>query len=82
MIGRIEYEIVNEWLFTPFFGEDGQHPVAPPDAVNKREELKITWQKDYPPTKHVEPKVHMFPEERDGRKIFVVRTELGIYRNP
>lgn len=74
---RIERKVLDEWFFPVIFGESGLSViVAPPDAVDRYSFLKNTWQKDYLRVNNETPVVRMFPTEKDGKKYYVVRTEL------
>ena len=54
----------------------GRIPVAPPQAIKKRDELKENWLMQQPKTPTEAPMVSLSPAEKDGRKGFVVKTEI------
>ncbi len=77
MSERLRREILNSWFYPAMRGEiPGLRLVAPPQAVQKRDELRENWLMRHPKTPNEAPMVSLGPEEKGGQKGFCVRTEI------
>lgn len=77
MSERLRRETLNSWFYPAMRGEmPGLPPVAPPQAVQKRDELRKNWLIKHPRTPNEAPMVSLNPGEQDSRKGFFVKTEI------
>lgn len=77
-MGERKIKTLEEQLFTPILGEDGYFPSAPFSAVLEYRNLIKGWLEKFPRSEGVEPRVCLYPQERDGRTVYIVAKEIII----
>ena len=68
--------ILEEQFLTPIFGEEGQFPPAPPEALAEYSRLKNEWLITFPETTGIEPKLSIYPVKRGGVTRYAVTQEI------
>jgi hypothetical protein len=77
MVERLRKETLDSWFYPAMRGEiPGQLPVAPPDALKKRNKLRENWLMQHPRTPKEILLVSLSPGEKNGRKGFIVKKEI------
>ena len=71
-------EVLEEQVFIPVFGEDGNFPPAPPEAVEKYRNFRDVWLPSYPKIPGVEPEVVLRPVGVDGGIHYLVTKQIII----
>lgn len=69
-------ETLEETYFMPIFREDGYFPPAPYSAVLEYRRLQKEWLMNFPKIAGIEPRVCLYPGERNGRKVYIVSKEI------
>ncbi len=72
---RLRRETINEWFFPSAVRRNGKIYPAPPDALEKYQELRLGWLKNHP-SDHEVPCVGIAPIIEPGREGFLVKTEV------
>jgi hypothetical protein len=77
MSERLRRKILNSWFYPVTRSKKPGIPlVAPPRAVQKRNELRKNWLIEHPKTPNESPIVSVDPGEKDGQEGFFVITEI------
>ena len=70
-------EVLNTWFFPiPTLRKDGKIMHAPKEAVEKYQELKEGWFRDFPEYPHEKPLVILSPGKEPGKEGYFVKTGI------
>lgn len=80
MVERARTTTLESWFYPAMRGEmPGEIPVAPHQAIQKRNALRENWLLQHPKLPKEIPLVSLSPGEEDGRKGFIVKKVI-IYK--